>query len=156
MGTPSRSSSWSQQRTNTKLWLETFPEPKRNIFGVGDETAEPLRLNPFVPSIGFPIQAHIDYICQLFQAAFSMYGPQPYLLATAIHQAYTRVGWDLTKGVYTGKGQPRYPRMAELIVEIEDVVRTTGYKGELLANSTGSPGRAPAAVDRGPCEGPGV
>lgn len=116
-------------------WLEKLC-PTGNIFEIGGNRERALRLNPFIPSAGFPIQPHIDFVCQLFQSSFAMFGAQPYMLSQAIHAAYRAAGWDLEKGINSKHGTlpEGYPTISSVKNCVLEVVKATGYEKELRGN----------------------
>ena len=73
-------------------------DPPCQVFTLGDEADQPLRLNPFQFVQGFPLLTHIDYLKAIFNASFPMYGPMPYILEEALLLVYENLGWDITSG----------------------------------------------------------
>jgi hypothetical protein len=73
------------------------------IYTLGDERFAPFRINPFVFEIfdlnnRIHVQTHIDFLKSVFNAAFILYAPMPYVLETCLHEIYQDKGWDLTTG----------------------------------------------------------
>lgn len=116
--------------------------PGLRIYTVGDERFAPLRLNPFEfecvdAARRIHVQTHIDYLKSLFNAAFVLYAPMPYVLETCLHEIYTDRGWNLTTGTVERRlpGQhrgaeahyPVFPTLHDLYVKIEPVVDRLGY-----------------------------
>jgi hypothetical protein len=103
------------------------------VFTVGDETASPLRLNPFEVPPGIMVQTHVDYLKMLFSAAFVLYPPMPYVLETALQEVYEDCGWDLASNINArGSGNPRsFPTLSELYEKIPEVVDRLGYDERL-------------------------
>ena len=67
-----------------------------------DPRAMPLSVNPLAPEPGYPVQAHIDMVRALFQAAFDAEEPFPQIMSQALQRVYEANGWD----VVTGRGVP--------------------------------------------------
>lgn len=109
------------------------------VFTLGDETHNPLRLNPleFVP--GFPLLGHIDRLKSIFNAAFPMYAAMPYMLEEALLSVFTDRGWDLvTSGnrylEERGQWWEYLPTLGDLYDQIDRVVHSKGYAAEPTAN----------------------
>lgn len=112
------------------------------VFTLGDETVAPLRLNPFEFEMGpagrIHVQTHIDYLKSVFNAAFILYAPMPYVLETCLHEVYQDQGWDLTMGlnhrlspelhVTAAQSWPIFPTLSDLYRKIEVVVERLGYE----------------------------
>jgi hypothetical protein len=111
------------------------------VYTLGDETIAPLRLNPFefeVSTVGrMHIQTHIDYLKSIFNAAFILYAPMPYVLETCLHEVYEDKGWDLTNGLnhrlprqeHGNEAQwPVFPTLGDLYYKIGEVVERLGYE----------------------------
>jgi Helicase HerA, central domain len=90
-------------------WFRTLRKGTYNVFSIDDEDprVQPLWINPFVPSVGFSIQSHIDFLCQLFQAAFNFWGPQVHIVVKSIYRAYKNAGWNLDTGRFQWVRPPR-------------------------------------------------
>lgn len=111
------------------------------VFTLGDETQNPLRLNPleFVP--GFPLLTHIDRLKSIFNAAFPMYAAMPYMLEEALLTVFTDRGWDLATSEnlhvsdHEGAEWWEYlPTLEDLYAQIDRVVHSKGYAAEPTAN----------------------
>lgn len=112
------------------------------IYTLGDETVSPLRLNPFEFEIQdiqhkIHVQTHIDYLKAVFNAAFILYAPMPYVLETCLHEIYTDCGWDLTTGLNNRllpeqwkeiKKLPVFPTLDDLYNKIDEVTDRLGYE----------------------------
>ena len=114
------------------------------VYTLGDETVSPLRLNPFEFEIGLQesirVQTHIDYLKSVFNAAFVLYAPMPYVLDTCLHEVYQDKGWDLTSGHNRRvrpdqRGQanqyPVFPTLSDLYRKIDEVVDRLGYEDRI-------------------------
>ena len=112
-----------------------------HVYTMGDETVAPFRLNPFEFEIGshgrIHVQTHIDYLKSVFNAAFILYAPMPYVLETCLHEIYVDKGWDLTTGLNRRvspqtRGQeahwPVFPTLRDLYQKIDEVVERLEYE----------------------------
>jgi len=105
------------------------------VFTLGDETCVPLRFNPLEVQPGVPVQSHIDGLIALFNAAFALVTPMPYVLALALHRVYSERGWDLTTGEHPlGYGPQAQPTLSDLMVTVGRLVRELGYDKEITGN----------------------
>lgn len=105
------------------------------IFTLGDQTIVPFSFNPLAIQPGVHVQTHIDGLTALFNAAFSLVTPMPYVLAIAMHRVYTDQGWDLTTGRRPhGHGPAVQPTLSALSATIGKLVKELGYDAEITAN----------------------
>ncbi|MQY04433.1 ATP-binding protein [Actinomadura macrotermitis] len=99
----------------------------------------PLSVNPLAPEPGYPVQAHIDMVRALFQAAFDAEEPFPQIMAQALQRVYEANGWD----VVTGAGvpgsliEPAVPTLEQLQEAALQVIGDVGYGRELAADVQG-------------------
>jgi len=112
------------------------------IFTLGDERWAPFRLNPFEFEIAdaenrIHVQTHIDFLKSVFNAAFILYAPMPYVLETCLHEIYQDKGWDLTTSQNRRlppqeQGNearwPVFPTLTDLYNKIDEVVDRLGYE----------------------------
>jgi hypothetical protein len=100
------------------------------VFTVGDDTASPLRLNPFEVHQGILVQTHIDYLKSLFSAAFVLYPPMPYVLEQSIQEIYEDRGWDVARNTnFRGADSyRRFPSLSDLAAKVPAVVDRMGYE----------------------------
>jgi hypothetical protein len=112
------------------------------IYTLGDETIAPFRLNPFEFEIAgsdrrVHVQTHIDFLKSVFNAAFILYAPMPYVLETCLHEVYQDKGWDLTTSQNrrlppqeqgNERHWPVFPTLEDLYRKIDDVVDRLGYE----------------------------
>jgi hypothetical protein len=116
--------------------------PNLRIYTLGDERYAPFRLNPFAFAIGdaqhrIHVQTHIDHLKAVFNAAFVLYAPMPYVLETCLHEVYEDKGWDLATSTnqrlpLPQQGQeakwPVFPTLTDLHEKVEEVVDRLGYE----------------------------
>lgn len=70
------------------------------VYTLGRPEINCLRFNPFYIMPGISPQQHIDFLKELFNASFSLYGPMPYILEKCLHNIYIKKGWNLTLGFH--------------------------------------------------------
>lgn len=120
------------------------------IFTIGKHTISPFKINPFYVQMGVPISTHIDYLKDLFNATFSLYGPMPYILEKCLSNIYLEKGWNLTQGIHpfqilknnefnaeaykTKEHYYYFPTMSDLLNEVKTYVEKSEYKGEIREN----------------------
>jgi hypothetical protein len=129
------------------------------IYTLGDERTAPFRLNPFEFEVMVDaggnvtrtdVQTHIDYLKSVFNAAFVLYAPMPYVLDIALHEVYEQKGWNLAtgmnhrlsgcqavNGVAPEQQHPVFPTLSDLRRKVAEVVERMGYedkiKGDVIA-----------------------
>lgn len=118
------------------------------IYTPGNEVVAPFRFNPFefetgdTPGSGSVLN-HIDVLKAVFNAAFILYAPMPYVLDTALHEIYADKGWDLASGRNTRLpdaewiNRHRYtifPTLTDLYRKVEDVTTRLRYDREIELN----------------------
>jgi hypothetical protein len=109
------------------------------VVNPSDPGAVPLSVNPLAPEPGYPVQAHIDMVRALFQAAFDAEEPFPQIMAQALQKVYEANGWD----VVTGAGvpgsliEPAVPTLEQLQHAALGVIKDVGYGRELMADVQG-------------------
>jgi hypothetical protein len=121
--------------------LHMMPGQMR-VYTLGDERYAPFRLNPFEfecqdAEARVHVQTHIDYLKSVFNAAFVLYAPMPYVLETCLHEVYQDRGWNLTTSAIErrlppGKRgreaeYPVFPTLQDLYIKIDAVVDRLGY-----------------------------
>lgn len=131
---------------------------KMTVYTLGKPEINCLKMNPFYIMPGISPQTHIDYLKDLFNAAFSFYGPMPYILEKCLHNIYENKGWDLTLGyhpyIMNTKNQYDFfdnshmkqqysipahrflfPTMEDLKIEVERYIeKEMDYEGEVAGN----------------------
>jgi hypothetical protein len=109
------------------------------VVNPSDPAAVPLSINPLAPEPGYPVQAHIDMVRALFQAAFDAQEPFPQIMSQALQRVYEANGWDAV----TGRGrpgsaiEPTVPTLEQLQSAALQVISDVGYGNELMADVTG-------------------
>ncbi|MQA86106.1 MAG: DUF853 family protein [Streptosporangiales bacterium] len=109
------------------------------IVNPSDPGAVPLSVNPLAPEPGYPVQAHIDMVRALFQAAFDAEEPFPQIMSQALQRVYEQNGWDVvTGGGIPGAGVlPAVPTLEQLQDVALQVISDVGYGREIHENMRG-------------------
>lgn len=109
------------------------------VVNPSDPAVVPLSVNPLAPEPGYPVQAHIDMVRALFQAAFDAEEPFPQIMSQALQRVYEDNGWD----VVTGGGRPNapvapsVPTLEQLQKAALDVIEEVGYGTDLQSDVRG-------------------
>ncbi len=111
--------------------LALFDIPELLIFSPSAVTNFPIRINPFEFPKGLTLSEHIGKLCQVFEGAFPIAPPAPFILDRAIQAVYEKHGWNV-KDVNTGTKS--YPLMSELYDQFEKELLTTNYDSEIQGN----------------------
>ena len=105
--------------------------PELIIFSPSASTDFPMQINPFEFAIGLTLSEHISNLCQVFEGAFPIQPPAPFILDRAIEAIYKKHGW----GVYdVNVGEKEYPTMQELYNQFEFELNNTNYDSEVKGN----------------------
>jgi len=121
------------------------PIPDLRVYTLGDETVAPFRINPFEFEVAdadhrVHVQTHIDYLKSVFNAAFILYAPMPYVLETCLHEIYTDLGWDLATGLNRRLPKhlmsqidqwPVFPTLSDLYQKVDEVTERLGYEDRI-------------------------
>lgn len=111
--------------------LALFDIPELIVFSPSACTNFPLKLNPFEFPLGLTLSEHIGKLCQVFEGAFPIAPPAPFILDRAIQKVYEDKGWN-SKDVNTGV-KP-YPTLSELYSQFEKELQNTNYDSEIQGN----------------------
>jgi DNA helicase HerA-like ATPase len=112
------------------------------LFTLGSDTVSPFRLNPFEFDLGATpgraaVLSHIDFLKAVFNAAFILYAPMPYVLETALHEIYEDKGWNLATETNVRLSDddwllrdryPIFPTLTDLYNKVEQVTARLGYE----------------------------
>lgn len=102
------------------------------IFSPSSGTFFPLHINPFEFPKGMSLSEHIRNLMAVFEGAFSLAPPAPYMIDYSIEAVYRDKGWypdTINDGVTLS-----YPTMQELYDKLEVEVEKTDYEGEIKGN----------------------
>lgn len=111
--------------------LANYDIPELIIFSPSASTKFPLRLNPFEFPRGLTLSEHIAQLCHVFEGAFPIAPPAPFILDKAIEGVYKDHGWN------TGDinvGDKEYPVMSELYERFQKELSMTNYDSEIRGN----------------------
>lgn len=111
--------------------LSLFDIPELIVFSPSACTNFPLKLNPFEFPLGLTLSEHIGKLCQVFEGAFPIAPPAPFILDRAIQKVYEDKGWNC-KDINTGV-KP-YPILSELYAQFEKELQNTNYDSEIQGN----------------------
>lgn len=111
--------------------LSLFDIPELLIFSPSACTNFPIKINPFEFPKGLTLSEHIGKLCQVFEGAFPIAPPAPFILDRAIQAVYEQKGWNV-KDINTGTKE--YPLMSELYDQFEKELEQTNYDGEVRGN----------------------
>lgn len=110
------------------------------LFSPNADMSFPLHINPFEMPKGTLVAEHIRRLCSVFEGAFPLEPPMPFLLDTAIEAVYRECGW-IPEHVYMGDeidedtGKKRMlPSMSMLYRRLEQELKSTQYSDEVRGN----------------------
>lgn len=103
------------------------------IFSPNANMQFPLHINPFEFPKGLMVAEHIRRLCSVFEGAFPLDNPMPFLLDTAIEAVYRELGWS-PESVYTESTALKFPTMSMLYKRLEDELKITTYSEEIRGN----------------------
>lgn len=113
------------------------PDNRVNYFVAGRSSVDALKINPFVFPDGIQLSDHVDRVCSVFNAAFTMYAAMPQVLEEAIFTAYEELGWDSVTSICV-KQPIQYPTLRRVADLIPIVVKNLGYSEQLSSDYIGS------------------
>lgn len=93
----------------------------------------PLHINPFMFPKGLMLSEHIRALVDVFQGAFPLENPMPFLLDTAIESVYKKLGWQ-PDTLYTEDTKLKFPTMSMLYKQLEKELESTNYSPEIRGN----------------------
>ena len=112
--------------------LVNKPEMKGiTVFSPSSGTKFLLHINPFQFPKKMVLAEHIGNLKNVFDGAFSMDPPMPFLLDRAIERVYRNKGW---LPYMLNNGDLPYPTMGELYTTLEKILDETDYEGEVKGN----------------------
>ena len=106
------------------------------IFSPSSGTMFPLHINPFEFPAGMRLSEHIRNLMSVFEGAFQLAGPAPFLIDSAMEAIYRKKGWHphTENPNYDGKIILTYPTLSEFYERISIEVDAAGYEGETKSN----------------------
>lgn len=111
--------------------LALFDIPELLIFSPSACTNFPIKINPFEFPKGLTLSEHISKLCQVFEGAFPITPPAPFILDHAIQAIYEKHGWYAND---INVGAKQYPTMSELYAQFEKELLHTNYDSEIKGN----------------------
>lgn len=111
--------------------LSLFDIDELIVFSPNANTKFPLRINPFEFPIGLTLSEHISVLDAVFEGAFPLYSPTPFLLDKSIENIYVMKGWNSSD---INDGTKPYPTLSELYKQFESELKKTSYDGEIRGN----------------------
>lgn len=109
------------------------------LFSPNADMSFPLHINPFDMPNGCIISEHIQTLKGVFEGAFTLDNPMPFILDTGIESVYKELGWN-HDDVYTGNekdkdgNKRKFPSMSQLYKKLEELVETMNYGDEVKGN----------------------
>ncbi len=121
------------------------PIPTLQVYTLGNDNIAPFRINPFEFETGetpenSPLLPHIDFLKAVFNAAFILYAPMPYILEMALHEVFEDKGWSLVTGKnvripdeeWKNRNKyPVFPTLTDLYHKVRVVTRRLGYEARV-------------------------
>lgn len=101
------------------------------VFSPSSGTLFPLHINPFEFPIGMSLSEHIRNLMAVFEGAFSLAPPAPFMIDYSIEGVYREKGWYPDT---LNDGSLPYPTMQDLYDRLEIEVEKTDYEGEIKGN----------------------
>ena len=101
------------------------------LFSPSAFTRFPLHINPFEFPLGMTLAEHIRNLIAVFDGAFSLEPPMPFLLDASVEEVYSDQGW---KPAMINMGQLEYPTMGQLYTKLADKLEQTDYGPEIKGN----------------------
>lgn len=103
------------------------------VFSPNADMVFPLHINPFEFPKGLMVAEHIRRLCEVFEGAFPLENPMPFLLDQAIEAVYRDLGWT-PETVYTDETTLKFPTVSKLYKRLEDELKVTTYSEEIRGN----------------------
>lgn len=111
--------------------LARYDIPDLIILSPSASTLFPMRLNPFEFPKGLTLSEHISKLCQVFEGAFPIASPAPFILDKSIEGIYREHGWNTND---INSGEKEYPTMSELYDRFQKELSQTTYDSEIQGN----------------------
>lgn len=101
------------------------------LFSPGASTRFPLHINPFEFPCGMTLAEHIRNLIAVFDGAFALEPPMPFLLDSSVEEVYADHNWV---PAMRNTGKLSYPTMSELYKKLEQKLEKTDYAPEIQGN----------------------
>ena len=135
---------------NSNRYRELAAEPgfeSLEVITIGDESAAPLRFNPFEVPAGVLVGEHLARLLACFTAAFGLFGPLPSIYQDAFNLTYLRAGFLSTERP-TGV-ERTWPTIVEFLGAMSEVTEGLGYPGDVRASIDAASSRRIRQLVRG-------
>ncbi len=101
------------------------------LFSPSASTRFPLHINPFEFPQGMTLAEHIRNLLAVFDGAFSLEPPMPFLLDASVEEVYADMGWAPSM---VNLGELPYPTMSQLYRKLAERLEQTDYGPEIKGN----------------------
>lgn len=101
------------------------------VFSPSSGTMFPLHINPFEFPLGMSLSEHIRNLMAVFEGAFSLVPPAPYMVDYSIEGVYRDKGWYPDT---INDGKLPYPTIQDLYDRLDVEIQRTDYDGEMKGN----------------------
>jgi hypothetical protein len=103
------------------------------LFSPSANTPFPLHINPFEFPVGMTLAEHIRNLIDVFDGAFTLDPPMPFLLDSSVEEVYRDHNW-LPSMVNRPDLGFTYPTLSELYDKVADKLEHTDYEAEIKGN----------------------
>lgn len=111
--------------------LALFDIDELVVFSPNANTKFPLRINPFEFPIGLTLSEHIAALDAVFEGAFPLEPPTPFILDRSIENIYAAKGWNNDD---INDGTKPYPTLTELYIQFKEELESTSYESDIKGN----------------------
>ncbi len=112
--------------------MATLPDMQdMELFSPSAYTRFPLHINPFEFPKGMTLAEHIRNLLAVFDGAFNLEPPMPFLLDKSVEDVYRDHNWTHNM---VNQGQLSYPTMSELYRKLEERLDHSDYAPEIKSN----------------------
>lgn len=94
------------------------------LFSPSASTRFPLHINPFEFPAGMTLAEHIRNLIAVFDGAFHLEGPMPFLLDSSVEEVYADMGWI---PAMVNMNRLEYPTMSQLYNKLAEKLEKTDY-----------------------------
>jgi len=101
------------------------------IFSPSSGTHFPLHINPFEFPCGMSLSEHIRNLMAVFEGAFTLFSPAPFMIDNAIEAIYREKDWYPDT---INEAKLPYPTIKELYNKLAEEVEKTDYEGDIKGN----------------------
>lgn len=103
------------------------------LFSPSANTPFPLHINPFEFPVGMTLAEHIRNLIDVFDGAFTLDPPMPFLLDSSVEEVYRDHNW-LPSMINRPDLGFTYPTLSELYDKVADKLEHTDYEAEIKGN----------------------